>query len=161
MALPRYAVHASSLLALAGLLSLLLADSAEDACSTTKFDRTFDVTSTCKGESVARIRIISDLYAPVGTERASFAPSSVNVLSGNIDIQGGDVVGSCGDEDEPFTMTGIALTVAATAEDPAGGTGSERAECVVDFSLDFGRDVPCKSPDVPIVECSLKLTAVP
>ncbi|HLM72967.1 MAG TPA: hypothetical protein VK459_09755 [Polyangiaceae bacterium] len=156
MALPRYAVHASSILALTGLLSLLLADSAEPTCAETSFDRTFDVSTTCKGESVARIRINSAV-----SRRGSFAPQDVQVVSGKIDIQGVDVMGSCSDEDEPFVATGMTVTVAATAADSATATGFERATCDVNFGSDLGKDVPCTSSDVPINDCTLRLTAVP
>lgn len=156
MALPRYTVHASSLLALTGLLSLLLADSAEPTCSETSFDRTFDVSTTCNGESVARIRINHAV-----SYRESFGAQDVQVVSGKIDIQGVDMMGSCSDEDEPFVASGLTVTVPATAVDSATATGSARARCDVNFGSDLGKDVPCTSSDVPIIDCTLRLTAVP
>jgi hypothetical protein len=161
MALPRSAVHASSLVALAGLLSLLLADSAPDACETTPFDRTFDVTTTCKGDSTARIRIKRDFAPFVHEDGEAFAPQDVQVLSGTIDIQGGEVMGSCSGEDEPFVTTGLTFTVGATAAEPATSTGLERATCIVDFARDLGKEISCFSTDVSIADCTLKLTAVP
>jgi hypothetical protein len=164
MALPRYAVHASSLVALMGLLSLLLADSAPDSCEETLFDRTFDVSTTCKGDHVARVRIkreVSSSIEGTGTASAGFARGDAQVLSGDIDVQGGSVLGVCSSEDEPFAPSGITLTIAAAPLDPASGVGVERADCTVNFDSDLGKDVPCTSPDFPIADCTLRLTEVP
>lgn len=161
MALPRYAVHASSLVALAGMLSLLLADSASESCEKTPFDRTFDVNTTCDGGHSGRIRITRELYATVGDSSASFAREDVKVVSGSIDVQGGTAIGSCSGEDEPFEVTGLTLTIPADPSDSTTGTGLERAECTINLSTDLGKDIDCTSPDVPIVACSIRLQAIP
>jgi hypothetical protein len=166
MAAARYAVHASSVLAVVGLLSLLLADSAEPTCESTLFERTFDVTTTCKGDHSGRIRVKRELSMYVGngstdSGSSSFLREDVQRLSGDIDVQGGYALGSCSEEDEPIVFTGITLTVAAAPKDAATGNGVERADCMVDFSSDLGKDVPCTTPDFPITDCTLRLTAVP
>jgi len=158
MALPRYAVHASSLVALAGMLSLLLADSAPDPCEKTPFDRTFDVNTTCDGGHSGRIRITRELYATIGDSSASIAREDVKVVSGNIDVQEGAAIGSCSGEDEPFEVTGLTLTIPAGL---ATGTGFEMANCTVNFSTDLGKDIACTSPDDLNIDCSIRLQAVP
>ncbi|MDI3290119.1 hypothetical protein [Polyangium sp. 15x6] len=143
--------HSVSLLATAGLLSLLLADSAEDYCAESSFDRTFDITTTCGGDLSGRIRVNGTMKVAVSDDAANL---SVTKVSGDVAPVAGGVVGACSDEDEPFESTGVSIQLPASATDETGtggddgsagggGTPGLVATCRVDLKTQLGKDVTC------------------
>ncbi|MDI1447763.1 hypothetical protein [Polyangium sp. 6x1] len=162
--------HSASILATAGLFSLLMADSAEGQCAQSSFDRTFDITTTCGGDLSGRIRINGSMQ-PGMTRREASLP--ITKVSGDVAPVSGGVVGSCSDEDEPFVSTGVTfrLPVASTEDTGAGGSGGAAggggtagsggiaggggtagggggapalvATCTVDLTTQLGKDVKC------------------
>ncbi|MDC3959202.1 hypothetical protein [Polyangium jinanense] len=179
MNLLRTVRHSVSILATAGLLSLLLADSAEELCAQSSFDRTFDITTTCGGDLSGRIRINGSMQPGVSDETASL---SVTKASGDVAPVAGGVVGACSDEDEPFVSTGVTLKLpistaeetgagggggaaggggagGSTSSGSAGGAGAPGivATCRVDLKTQLGKDVACTIDGGDT--CTVRLTA--
>jgi len=165
MKLFRSVRHPVSLLATAGLFSLLLADSAEEPCAQSSFDRTFDITTTCGGDVSGRIRIHGSMQVGVSADAANL---SVTKVSGDVAPVSGGVVGSCSGEDEPFVSTGVTLQLPASATGDTGEGGGGPAPgfvatCKIDLKTQVGKDVSCAVDDgtgINAGTCTARLTAV-
>ena len=158
MKLPRRALPTLSLLATIGCLSLLLADSAEEACAESPVDRTFDITTTCGVDREGRFRVTGDLQPVVSAKSADVAQERVEIVSGDIAVADVSFNGSCSGEDEPFKLTGVGFTIDIPSG--AGATGdTKRATCETSLSTGLGKEIACTDPLGGT--CMIVLTEVP
>jgi hypothetical protein len=178
MKLIRVLRYPLSLVAAAGLFSLLLADSAEEMCSSTFFDRTFDVTTTCGGNHSGRIRIVDSIKVGVSAREV---PATVSRSSGDIFPIEASVTGACSDEDEPFVTTGIVLKLPSSApsntgagggggaggvfssSSSGGDVGAVAARCAVDLKTELGKDLTCSivnDTGATLGTCAVHISAV-
>lgn len=182
----QYTTRLLTSLATIGCCALLLADSAEPYCgaSKSKFDQTFDYTTTCNGNHSGRIRISTagTIALPVAGGQTDPNETIVSVLSGEKPDADVAIGGSCGEEDAPTLLKSVTFSFpsssgtlngstsgSSTGGGGAGGMGGAppsmdkiSARCSIVLSSDLGKHIECqKSTSEELAGCTLQLTALP
>ena len=140
-----FLLHLASLAALAAGTSLLVADSAGPQCKDTTFDRTFEITTHCGGDSIARVRL---------TAKAASGNSQplvrMDKLLGDVNVVSASVTARCEKDNDPFTFKTLTLQIGIPDADRVlpvsdGGvvTGSNVRMCEVDLATRLDSVLTC------------------